>query len=84
MGFGPAYASSAAACSLLASSYAAASLRSRRGFLMLPALGLLYPYLYAALRSEDYALLIGSLGLLAMLAAAMAATRKIDWYGARP
>jgi inner membrane protein len=41
----------------------------------------LYGYLYSALRSEDYALLIGSLGLLALLAAAMYATRRIDWYG---
>ena len=50
---------------------------------MLPALGLLYAYLYVALSSEDYALLIGSLGLLTILAAAMVATRKVDWYGRR-
>lgn len=83
-GFAWAYALAALACSLLAGGYSAAALKSRRGLLMLPALVLLYAYLYVALSSEDYALLIGSLGLLAMLAAAMAATRKIDWYKAKP
>jgi inner membrane protein len=81
VGFGWAYALAAASCALLAGAYAAASLRSRLGLLMMPALALLYAYLYVALRSEDYALLIGSLGMLALLAAAMAATRNIDWYG---
>ncbi len=83
VGFGWAYALAAFACSLLAGAYSAASLRSKLGYLMIPGLGLLYGYLYTALRSEDYALLIGSLGLFALLAGAMYATRKIDWYGAR-
>ena len=82
-GFAWAYILAALACSLLAGGYAAVALRSRRGLLMLPALGLLYAYLYVALSSEDYALLIGSLGLLTILAAAMVATRKVDWYGRR-
>jgi inner membrane protein len=81
IGFDLAYVAAALVCSLLCAAYTAASLRSRRGFYLLPALGLLYGYLYVALSSEDYALLIGSLGLLGLLAAAMAATRRIDWYG---
>ncbi len=40
----------------------------------------LYAYLYVLLQLEDYALLLGSLGLFALLAAAMALTRKVDWY----
>jgi inner membrane protein len=40
----------------------------------------LYFYLYILLNNEDYALLIGSLGLFALLAAVMFLTRKIDWY----
>lgn len=40
-----------------------------------------YLVLFVALQSEDYALLIGSLGLFAMLGAVMLATRRIDWYG---
>jgi hypothetical protein len=33
------------------------------------------------LKSEDYALLIGSLGLFMILAGVMVLTRRIDWYG---
>jgi inner membrane protein len=82
LGFGPAYAIAAATCSLLCGFYAVAALKSKRGYFLLPALALLYAYLYAVLSSEDYALLLGSLGLLALLVAAMAVTRKVDWYGA--
>jgi inner membrane protein len=48
-------------------------------------LALLYVYLYVLLMNEDYALLIGSVGLFAMLATIMYATRRVDWYavGAR-
>jgi hypothetical protein len=42
-----------------------------------------YGFLYAALRSEDYSLLIGSIGLFVILAAAMLSTRKVDWYRLR-
>jgi len=80
-GFGPAYLIAAGICAALCGSYAAAALRSSRGLWLIPALALLYAYLYAVLSSEDYALLLGSLGLLGLLAAAMAATRKVDWYG---
>jgi len=81
--FAAAYAAAAAACSILASWYTAQVLRARRGWWLLPALGGLYLYLYAALRSEDYALLIGSAGLFGLLALAMYATRRVDWYGSR-
>jgi inner membrane protein len=42
--------------------------------------------LYGLVRSEDYALLMGSLALLAAVAALMLLTRRVDWYamGARP
>jgi inner membrane protein len=39
----------------------------------------LYGYLYILLNNEDYALLIGSVGLFLTLAAVMYLTRKIDW-----
>ena len=39
-----------------------------------------YVFLYAALASEDYALLIGSLGMFAVLGIVMILTRKIDWH----
>ena len=41
---------------------------------------LLYGYLYVLLVNEDYALLIGSIGLFLILAAIMYATRRVDWY----
>jgi inner membrane protein len=43
-------------------------------------LSVLYGYLYVLLQLEDYALLLGSVGLFALLAAAMALTRRVDWY----
>jgi len=83
MPFGAAYALAATACSLLVALYAVSAIRSTRGFLMLPALAALYAWLYVSLSSEDYALLLGSLGLFALVAAAMLLTRRIDWYAPR-
>ena len=40
----------------------------------------LYIFLYVVLQLEDYALLIGSVGLLASLSAVMYLTRKVDWF----
>jgi inner membrane protein len=44
-------------------------------------LALLYGYLYVLLQVQDYALLIGSVGLFMSLAMVMYVTRRIDWYG---
>lgn len=41
---------------------------------------LLYAYLYVLLVNEDYALLMGSIGLFLILGLIMYATRKVDWY----
>ncbi len=43
-------------------------------------LTVLYSYLYIVLQLEDYALVMGSIGLLLVLSAVMYITRKIDWY----
>ncbi|MCF6174259.1 MAG: cell envelope integrity protein CreD [Victivallaceae bacterium] len=43
-------------------------------------LTILYAYLYIVLQLEDYALLMGSIGLFIVLATVMYITRKIDWY----
>ncbi len=40
----------------------------------------LYAYLYVLLNNEDYALVIGSVGLFGILGAIMFATRRVDWY----
>lgn len=39
-----------------------------------------YLWLWITLQSEDYALLIGSIGLFVILASTMIMTRKINWY----
>ncbi len=43
-------------------------------------LAVLYSYLYIVLQLEDYALIMGSIGLLVVLSTVMYITRKIDWY----
>lgn len=40
----------------------------------------LYGYIFFLIQMQDYALLFGSIGLFVVLAIAMYATRKIDWY----
>ena len=47
------------------------------------ALGILYGFFYALLQLEEYALLLGSMGLLLILAGIMYLTRNIDWYNIR-
>lgn len=44
-------------------------------------LTLLYSFTFVLIRLEDTALLIGSIGLFIILAIAMYASRKINWYG---
>lgn len=45
-------------------------------------LALLYGFFYSLLQLEDYSLLLGSIGLLIILAVVMYLTRNIDWYRA--
>jgi inner membrane protein len=79
--FWAAYAVAAAACAALIGFYLSAVLKSRvRGASFAVLVGALYSALYGLLISEDSALLLGSLLVFALLAAAMAATRRLDWY----
>jgi len=41
----------------------------------------LYGFLYVLLMNEDYALLIGSIGVFVFLGVVMFLTRNVDWYG---
>jgi inner membrane protein len=80
--FGLAYLAASAAVIGLVSAYARTVLRSRAAALMVGGiLAVLYGYLYILLQLEDYALLMGSIGLFALLALVMFMTRRIDWYG---
>lgn len=54
--------------------------RPRLAALVATGVALLYGYLYLLLMNEDYALLIGSLGLFVILGAIMFVTRRVDWY----
>jgi len=42
-------------------------------------LSVLYTFIYVIIQLEDYALLVGSIGLFMILAAVMYFSRKIDW-----
>ncbi len=44
-------------------------------------LALLYGFMFTLLQLEDYALLMGSIGLFVVLAIIMYLSRRIDWYG---
>jgi inner membrane protein len=61
--------------------YARSILRNRRHTLaLIVILGFTYTFVYITLQVQDYALLIGSLGLTAILAFTMYITRNINWY----
>ena len=82
--FGIAYLLASSGLTALITFYSGAVLLSwRRGLVMAPVLGAAYLFLYAALHSEDYALLIGSLGLAVILAGVMILTHKVNWYAPR-
>ena len=79
--FGWAYLSAAAASIALIGAYLAAILGGwTRGLGFAGALAVLYAALYGILRSEQNALLLGSLLLFLALAGLMLGTRHIDWY----
>ena len=82
LAFGVAYLVAAGATVSLLGAYVAAVLRSkRRAGVFAGVLALLYGYLYVLLQAEDYALLLGSIGLFLILALVMLITRRVDWYG---
>lgn len=80
--FGAAYLIASTAVLSLITAYAKTILKSPAVTAMVGGiLAILYGYLYILLQLEDYALLMGSIGLFVVLALVMFMTRKIDWYG---
>jgi inner membrane protein len=66
---------------ILISAYTKSVLKStQQTFIILGILLLLYGYLFVVLQLQDYALLMGSIGLFIVLATLMYLTRKIDWF----
>lgn len=79
--FSLAYLAAATASIALIGIYLASILRGwQRGLGFSTALAILYAALFGILRSEQNALLLGSLLLFIALAALMLGTRRIDWY----
>jgi inner membrane protein len=78
--FAWAYAAAASACVVLMTVYLRHPLGSaRRTAVFLAIFVSLYAALYGLLKSEDNALLLGSLMVFALLAFTMLATRRVDW-----
>lgn len=84
IGFETAFMGTAAATVLLSGYYAATVFHSLfKGAIAFTAFSGAYALIYLLMKSEDYALLIGSLTAFAALALTMVVTRNLDWYGAR-
>lgn len=67
---------------LLISFYAFSHFKSTKtAFVFGGVLSMLYGFTFVLIRLEDAALLLGSIGLFIILALAMYASRKINWYG---
>jgi len=80
IGFNPAYAIAAAATIGLIGWFVRGVLQSGRlSTLLASLLVLLYGYLFTILQLQDFALLLGSLGLFVTLAVIMHFTRRISW-----
>jgi inner membrane protein len=82
LSFNTAYWIACAAIVLLITIYSYFMLRNGKLTVMVfGILTILYGFFYSILQLQDYALLMGSLGLLLILAVIMYLTRNVDWYG---
>lgn len=78
--FGFAYGIASCAVIALISLYSISILKDRRfPLLIAAALTTVYGFIYIIIQMEDYALLVGSIGLFVILAAVMYFSRKIEW-----
>ncbi len=57
--------------------------RTKLTWLICFILSCLYVFIYSIIQMEDYALLMGSIGLFLVLAITMYLSRKIDWYSVK-
>jgi inner membrane protein len=79
--FNYAYGISGAAIILLVGGYTRSVLGSNLAALAITGImAVLYGFMFVLLQLEDYALLLGSIGLFLVLALVMYLTRKIDWF----
>jgi len=81
IGFSRAYLIAAVAVEGLVTAYVRAVLSTTPRALVIGGfLSTLYGFLFVLLQIQDHALLVGSVGLFAILGAVMWLTRRIDWY----
>ena len=81
--FDTAYLIASAATVLLITFYAKSHFKSWKvATVFTGVIGFIYGFIFVLIRLEDTALLVGSIGLFVILALAMYASRKINWYGA--
>ncbi|MDA3900710.1 MAG: cell envelope integrity protein CreD [Spirochaetes bacterium] len=79
--FGLAYLTASAAVVMLVSLYCRSVLNQKtRALLMALFLTVLYSFLFVLIQMQQFTLLVGSVGVLTLLAATMFFTRNIDWY----
>lgn len=79
--FNYAYIASAAAITIAITGYTYGIMHNIRfAYTVAAILAILYSYLFIVLQLEDYALIMGSIGLFIILSSVMYITRKIDWY----
>jgi inner membrane protein len=76
-----AFAVSAISTLLLIAGYVRAILRSTKLTMLISGiLAILYSFIFVIIQLQDYALLIGSIGIFIILGLVMYFSRKIDWY----
>ena len=81
LNFNYAYLLSASAVTLMITCYSKGILKNKYfTYTVFSILTILYLYLFIVLQLEDYALIMGAIGLFLVLSAVMYITRKIDWY----
>lgn len=82
VGFDLAFLLSAGAISLLIGAYTSAVLKGvKRGAIAGAVIGVTYGFLFTLMAREQYALVLGAVGLLIILALIMYLTRNINWQG---
>ncbi len=81
LGFDLAYAIASMMTIVAIIGYSSAIFKQARLTLLLGSfLTLIYVFIYVILQLQDYSLLVGSIGLFAVLVTTMYLSRKIDWY----
>ena len=79
--YNPAFIISAVSTILLIAGYVRAILKSGKLTILISGiLAVLYMFIFVIIQLQDYALLIGSIGIFIILGLVMYFSRKIDWY----